>query len=519
MTNRLTLSVAVLASFAAPLTADETEDSYKVLFGNRFEQAVASATAADDLALATEMLDTARKLATLPNLQAMLWDKAFQLTINQPDGLDTAAAAMTLLAEHAPGRAAEANDRLIDVRQKMFVRAKPDKRVAAGQALIELLSRTADAHLDRGESSAAAALYRRASAVAVQIKSDAAPEIKAKLDASAAAERIEKQVDLLRTRVLEHATDHESAAQLVRLLVIDMDKPAQAQPYANHLKDEDLKKHMILAARPVDELTEAETQSLGAWYRTQGMQAREPRIKAAALTRAAQLFERFLTLHKADDLQRSSATMALEGVKKDLAGLEEGAVPRGFKGSDLAAEFPTGKSPDGKVNAGPWAFGWAPANKLGEFTPYEKLTAVPAASIIIAGKAELPAVWRNLGKGESYGVAPGEVSLHGGPNQEMSIARWTSPWTGKVHLTGAFGAGHGGTVDVYIAKVSRGEVTVLFKKPATAATEPFDLVHPVRAGDKLDFIVGTAGSHSSDNTPLNLRIMPAKAESRPGSTK
>ena len=508
--HRWTLSVTVAAALSVPLFADEAEDSFKVLFGNRLEQAVASAGTADDLALAVEMVDSARKLASMPKVQALLCDKAYQLSFNHPDGLDTAAAAMVLLAEQAPSRAADANDRLIDVRQKSFLRAKPDKRAEAGQVLIDLLGLTADALFEKGEAGAAAALYRRASAVAVQIKSDATPQIKAKLDIAVSAERIEKQVNALRTKVLEHATDHESAAQLVRLLVIDMDKPRLAQQYENHLKDEDLKKHMVLAAKSVEALTEAQAYSLGEWYRTQGTQAKETRVKAGALAHAAKCFERFLTLHTADDQQRSSMLLLLENVKKDLAKLDESVVPKGFKGSDLASQFPTGKSPDEKVNAGPWTFGWAPANKLGDFTPYDKLTVVPGVSVGMAGKADLPAVWRNMGKAESYGVAPGEVSLHGGPNQEMSIARWTSPLTGKVHVAGAFGAGHGGTVDVYIVKVSRGEVAVLIKKAATGTAEPFDLLVPVRAGDKLDFIVGTAGSHSSDNTPLSVRIMPAK---------
>ena len=505
-----TLSLAVVAALSLPLFADEAEDSFKVLFGNRYEQAVASASAADDLDLAVEMVDSAKKLASLPKVQALLCDKAYELSFNQPDGIDTAIAAMVLLAEHAPSRAAEANDRMIDLRQKSFLRAKPEKRAEAGQALMDLLSRAADALFEKGEAGAAAALYRRASAVAVQIKSDALPQIKAKLDIAVSAERIEKQVNALRTKVLEHATDHESAAQLVRLLVIDMDQPALAQQYVSHVKDEDLKKHLVLAAKPVDELTEAQAYSLGEWYRTQAMQAKETRVKAATLAHAAKRFERFLTLHTADDTQRSSMLLLLENVKKDLAKLDEGVAPKGFKGSDLASQFPSGKAADEKVDTGPWTFGWAAANKLGEFTPYEKLKAVPGVSVAMSGKADLPAVWRNLGKTESFGAASGEVSFHGGPNQEMSIARWTSPLTGKVHVAGAFGAGHSGTVDVYIVKVSRGEVVVLFKKAATGTAEPFDLLVPVRAGDKLDFIVGTAGSHNADNTPLSVRIMPAK---------
>jgi len=356
----LIVLLAVALTGPAPLRGeDDANASFRLLFGDKFNQALATSAVTDDLALAAEIVTAAKTLTQSPKLLALLCDRAYQLGLKDPEGYEAAAGAMSLLIEHVPERAAEGHDKLVDVRQKSFVRAKPDQRVAMGQALIDAMIAAADARLDQGgtistdaatagapDAAAAIGLYRRAGTVAAQIKSDSAALLKAKLDAALVAERTEKQVDALRTRVLENAGDTASAEQLVRLLIVDLDRPAAAQKYLNHVKDADLKKHMVLAAKPVGELAEADAQSLGAWYRTQSTQAKEPLVKAAMLARAAACFEQFLAVHTAEGLPRTTVNLALEDVKRALAKLAEaGAAPprvasapkviRLFNGKDL----------------------------------------------------------------------------------------------------------------------------------------------------------------------------------------
>ncbi len=237
--------------------------------------------------------------------------------------------------------------------------------------------------------------------------------------------------------------------------------------------------------------------------------AGKPGLAAAEFRKAAQLAQDLGDPKAAELLAKTKVAIASDSVAKN--GDKPASAGMIFKSWDLATDFPTGNEtnagkPTVKATVGPWSFGWAEANKPGVFTPYDNTVFKPGEAVSMDKKAAPPAVWRNLAQSVRYGVQPGEVSLHGGQNQEMSIARWTSPVTGKVHVAGAFGAGHSGTVDVFIVKVSRGERKVLFKKDATATTEPFDLVVPTWAGDKLDFIVGTAGDYGADNTPLNVRI-------------
>ncbi len=75
-------------------------------------------------------------------------------------------------------------------------------------------------------------------------------------------------------------------------------------------------------------------------------------------------------------------------------------------------------------------------------------------------------------------------------------------------MTGAFGAGNSGTVDAYAMKVGLAGASGLFRKVATARREPFELMVRIRKGERIDFILGTAGDWGSDSTPLSVVIVP-----------
>ncbi|RYG71093.1 PEP-CTERM sorting domain-containing protein, partial [bacterium] len=125
-----------------------------------------------------------------------------------------------------------------------------------------------------------------------------------------------------------------------------------------------------------------------------------------------------------------------------------------------------------------------------------------------AGFGADPNVRLNRTGGTSFGVPNDFVGIHPGPNNQLSMARWTAPSAiGTVNITGAFLSGDSGAVDVYVVKnASTATPVILFSAANTFADQAFATSTSVTAGDTIDFIVGAAGNYNNDSTPLLAHI-------------
>ena len=72
--------------------------------------------------------EAARTVATQADLQALLCEKAFDLTSTDRAGSDVAIQAMKLLAKAQPKRRAEAMARTLPIHQKRYTLARGDQR-------------------------------------------------------------------------------------------------------------------------------------------------------------------------------------------------------------------------------------------------------------------------------------------------------------------------------------------------------------------------------------------------------
>jgi formylglycine-generating enzyme required for sulfatase activity len=100
-----------------------------------------------------------------------------------------------------------------------------------------------------------------------------------------------------------------------------MDNPAEAAKSVNETLDEATRKYMPAAAKPIEEAPELACNELGDWYRGLADQATAPASKGAMLRRAKAYYERFMGLHKTDDLARAGTTLMLKKVDDALAKL------------------------------------------------------------------------------------------------------------------------------------------------------------------------------------------------------
>jgi len=109
------------------------------------------------------------------------------------------------------------------------------------------------------------------------------------------------------------------------------------------------------------------------------------------------------------------------------------------------------------------------------------------------------------------GMLPGEIGLHGGPNGEFSVLRFTTPTTGLYDISASWrGPGDLGNTDLYLLKNSNGG-SPLAGTGSTTISGGFASIFsmPLVAGDTIDLALGTGGDgFNFDSTPVSLQITP-----------
>ena len=323
------LCAALLLALAAARAEEDAEKAaaaFESLFGTDVKKARDTPDGRDDAELAARLLDTARKAQGQPAFVALVCEKAYELGCAHPTGCATAASALELLAQTLPDRAAWCAERLLDVRQRQFDAARGDEKKAAGEALLACLVPAADAKETAGAAPDAAALCRRAQAVAAAIDSPRRGEIDARAEAVAMRIKVARQVADVKV-LLERDPKNVGAREgLVRLYLVDLDDPAEAARYLEGAADEKLLKYVPAAAKGVEAAPEVACMELADWYR--GMAETSPAAaKAAMYARAKAYLARFLEIHPAQDLDRMRATLALAKIDEAAAKLAAPARP------------------------------------------------------------------------------------------------------------------------------------------------------------------------------------------------
>jgi hypothetical protein len=129
---------------------------------------------------------------------------------------------------------------------------------------------------------------------------------------------------------------------------------------------------------------------------------------------------------------------------------------------------------------------------------------------IVGNVLGTPGIWKNFGLTTSpQNVAPGQVALHPGFDTDtaLTVARWTSPISGTVNVSGFFGAGDIGVMSYYIL-YNNNYTNRILSDLNDPNTKTFSFNQSVYAGDTIDFVVGpnTNGSYYYGSTPLDATI-------------
>jgi formylglycine-generating enzyme required for sulfatase activity len=329
-TARLVAASLVLLS-TIPILADQAEDTFNKLYEEDLKRVAATPSAADDLALAKQLLEAAGKVANQKDLLTLLCEKAHELAVKDPAGYPTAKAALDFLAAKVPEKKVEALQKIVAMYQRPYTTARGDAKVKAGETLLAALKALADAQVAAEDIDGAGATLKQAFVVATTIRSPSKAALQAQLAGLAPQQQVEKQVAALRAKLEKDPQDAASRKELVRLYVVEMDDAAEAAKFVDEKCDEATRKYVPAAAKPLEEAPELACSELGDWYRGLADEATAPPSKGAMLGRAKEYYERFVDLHKADDLARAGATLMLKKIDDALAKL--GPAPEARPGA------------------------------------------------------------------------------------------------------------------------------------------------------------------------------------------
>jgi hypothetical protein len=326
LVTRLGIVAAVL--FAASLAmADQATDAFNSLYGDEVKRVSATPTGVDDAALASRLLEAARTPGNPPALVAVICERAYELAMKDSCGYATAVLAMELLAEKVPEKKAECAPKILAAQVKIFSAAKADEKAGLGEKLLGSLTAASENQVAAGDLDGAVESIRQALGVAIALGSPAKAEMQTRFAALYVRQQKQKQAATLKAKVEANPQDAAARKDLLKLYLVDLDNPAEAAKLLDASADETMRKLLPEAAKPLDQTPEAACAPLGDWYRGMADQTTAATAKGAMLVRAKAYYQRFVELHAADDLTRTTATLALAKVEEALAALPAGSAP------------------------------------------------------------------------------------------------------------------------------------------------------------------------------------------------
>jgi len=321
----LSTAVLIISTLSVGALAEDVEQIFQSIYGAKLKEVRSTPDTTDDVRLAKQLLQGAASVKNA-TLLAKMCDHAYALANRVPDELETAVAAMELLATGQPARLRECLDRIVVIRQRQYVQTRGAGREAAGNRFAAALLDLSAAHETAGELARSVAALRRAMSPAILMQATNRRAVRARFEDASARLRTETTVRDL-TAILDKSPDDQAASRkLIHVHVVDLDNPAAARPLLATAGDAKLTDRVEAASKDVSDVTPAEARSLGNWYRELATDARES-SKATMLHRAQVYYQRFLSLHQVKDLQRTAAQLALDDVRSTLNRLGVAAPP------------------------------------------------------------------------------------------------------------------------------------------------------------------------------------------------
>ncbi len=317
------LMIAGLFVCGAIVTASTAEAAsaiatFNELFGKEVKRVKSTSEAADDIQLADQLITAAKSSDDRKDLQTVLLEQAYNLASTTPDGYDSAESAMRLLIEKVPAKQKVAEAKIVALYKRGYERSTGDAKKDAGEQYLSFLLNEADDKLKAKDYAGAMLLFQRARPISFAIRSDRKDEVLAKIEFYSVLAKSQQRIEIYQKRLEANPWDKTAHTALFDLYLVDMDDPAAAMKYSKIMGDEKKSKLVPLAAKNLEELTDAQALELAGWYEELAGPAIPP-AKAPMLSRAKVYTAVFLEKHESDDIQKAAATLSLKRIDESLA--------------------------------------------------------------------------------------------------------------------------------------------------------------------------------------------------------
>lgn len=343
------MSLLVLFSFGAMslIAADDADPkkTFDDVFGETYRKAASSPSTVDDVELARELAKAVTTVEMPASLIQVIIERMTLLSDKAAGALLPTVQAIDKLAsiEKDAGKKAALELQAIGLLEKASETGDASSKSTAAVMLIDRLIPLADNELAQRKVESAHARYTKALKLAKEHQPPRASAIAAKLNLMDAAMKDAGEVDALEKRIGANPKDIEARRRLIEIHLVKRDDPSAAVWFAEGA-DAKTSKLLPLAAREGANADAATLMELADWYAELGQSAAAS-DKPAMFKRAKGYYEKFLTLHKEDDLRKAKATLALTQIERQL------------KDSTDAASAQTPVKPPGSTPAPPAATG------------------------------------------------------------------------------------------------------------------------------------------------------------------
>lgn len=308
----LTTAILLAATMSAwGDAAEQAKRDFDELFGSQVHQAQKASRPDEDLKLASQILDAARGASISPELMTLLCAAVCDLSGNTPAGQELAIQAAELLTKASPDKALYAQRKLLEVSTRLYSAASGETKTQAGRDCIEKLLSLAEAQTPAGDLSQAASDLKTAERIATQIGAESIRPIRAKiqlLDMTAAGT---KKAAQLHAKFKTNPVDAATREALIKVLLLELDRPAEAATYLSSDSDVTLRTNIPLAAGVADDLPAEACIELSRWYDALAETASGAGVPNA-LRRARTYCRRFLDTHPDKDAHRLFAQAQLK---------------------------------------------------------------------------------------------------------------------------------------------------------------------------------------------------------------
>jgi hypothetical protein len=217
--------------------------------------------------------------------------------------------------------------------KEQYGKAGGERRVAAGDELIDAQMALADALVAKKDFTGAQNVMKQAVTVATTNKSEKSKAVMAKLSSVSVRKTVWAKVETLRDGLIHKPNDVEMVKQLVDLLVLEFDDVKGAQEAAAGQEDKGLKKALTLAGKKPGALSGPDAKELATWY-AEAAKRNAGTTKASALSKEALLLKGALENGKIDAASKAQLQAMFDGLPAE--------VKAGADGQNAAAEAPAG---------------------------------------------------------------------------------------------------------------------------------------------------------------------------------